>query len=131
MTEEQIETIAKIAHSANMYYCFSIGDWSQVMWDYAPPWQRDSAIEGVRAFIRNPNITAKETHQSWVGHKIADGWVYGEVKCPMKKTHPCLVPYEDLPLEQQLKDLIFRSIVSGLVEVFNEKPSGEEQSKVQ
>jgi len=43
--------------------------------------------------------------------KVDSGWVYGEVKDVEKKTHPCIVPYEQLPVEQQSKDYIFKGIV--------------------
>jgi hypothetical protein len=32
------------------------------------------------------------------------------VKDPEAKTHPCLVPYDDLPEYQQLKDRVFLAI---------------------
>ena len=38
------------------------------------------------------------------------------VKDADKKEHPCLVPYEQLPTEQKVKDAIFRVIVIGLVD---------------
>jgi hypothetical protein len=40
--------------------------------------------------------------------------VYGEVKDAEKKTHPCIVPYKDLPPEQQAKDHLFKAVVSAL-----------------
>lgn len=49
-----------------------------------------------------------------MAEKIADGWVYGEEKNLELKTHHCLVPWNDLPLAQQLKDRLFCSIVDAL-----------------
>ena len=46
--------------------------------------------------------------------KINDGWVYGEVKDAEKKTHPCIVPFEELPEFQQKKDALFCAIVDSL-----------------
>jgi hypothetical protein len=43
-----------------------------------------------------------------------EGWVYGETKDPVAKTHPCLVAYNDLPIEQQVKDHLFRAVVKAL-----------------
>ncbi len=40
---------------------------------------------------------AKNVHEVWSEGRIAEGWVYGESRDDVKKTHPCLVPYEDLP----------------------------------
>lgn len=46
--------------------------------------------------------------------EIADGWEYGPVKDPEAKEHPCLVPFSDLPREQQAKDFLFRAVVRAL-----------------
>jgi hypothetical protein len=46
--------------------------------------------------------------------KLDAGWVYGEVKDAEKKTHPCLVPFSELPPFQQQKDSLFCGIVDAL-----------------
>jgi hypothetical protein len=48
--------------------------------------------------------------------KIADGWIYGKVKNQnlVRPTHPCIVPFDQLPREQQAKDYIFRAVVHAL-----------------
>jgi hypothetical protein len=43
--------------------------------------------------------------------KKAAGWIYGPVKDPEKKEHPCIVPYDQLPIEQRTKDYLFKAIV--------------------
>lgn len=40
---------------------------------------------------------AKNVHEVWAKNRINDGWTYGTVCDNTAKTHPCLVPYEDLP----------------------------------
>jgi hypothetical protein len=35
-------------------------------------------------------------HEVWAQGRIDDGWKYGELRDDAKKTHPCIVPYEDL-----------------------------------
>ena len=49
-----------------------------------------------------------------MAQKVADGWTHGEVKDVEAKTHPCLVPFSALPVEQQAKDFIFRAVVHAL-----------------
>lgn len=109
--EAKVERIAKACHEANRAYCASMGDRSQAPWDLAPDWQRQSAIAGVQAVIDDPWVTPQQLHAAWMAQKEADGWVYGEVKDPDAKTHPCMVPFEELPAEQQAKDRIFSAIV--------------------
>lgn len=102
--------IAKTCHEVNRAYCLSIGDTSQPKWEDAPQWQRDSAIKGVEFHLNN-ETTPEQSHESWLKEKIDNGWVYGERKDAEKKTHPCIVPYEDLPKEQQVKDYLFKAVV--------------------
>ena len=108
------EDIARVCHEANRAYCRSLGDNSQSHWESAPDWQRQSAINGVRFTVANPKAPASASHESWMKEKLADGWTYGETKDPEKKTHPCIVPFEELPIEQQRKDMLFQAIVRAL-----------------
>lgn len=101
---------ARLAHEANRLYCLWLGDASQMPWDAAPAWQRDSALNGVQALFDGAG--PEELHESWMQQKVAEGWVYGNVKDPDKKTHPCLVPYADLPAGQRAKDTLFHDVVS-------------------
>lgn len=103
--------IAQLAHAINIAYCEAIGDLSQAAWDNAPDWQKKSAIAGVEMHLANPDATPEQSHESWLKQKIADGWVYGEVKDEKLKTHPCCLPYDELPAEQKAKDYLFRAAV--------------------
>lgn len=40
---------------------------------------------------------AKNVHEVWAAGRIADGWTYDGTRDDEQKTHPCLVPYEELP----------------------------------
>ena len=42
-------------------------------------------------------LMAKNVHEVWAMNRINDGWTYGPVRDDKLKTHPCLVPYEELP----------------------------------
>jgi hypothetical protein len=106
-----IQQIAELAHETNRVYCELIGDYSQLSWFEAYDWQRDSSILGVEFRLKNPEAPASSQHESWLKYKIAEGWKYGPIKDPEKKEHPCCVPYEELPLEQKIKDSLFTAIV--------------------
>lgn len=107
------EQVARICHEVNRAYCESLGDTSQASWEDAPQWQKDSALLGVELHL-NSDAGPKASHESWMQQKVNDGWVYGEEKNPEKKTHPCIVPFELLPIEQKAKDFIFRGVVHAL-----------------
>ena len=106
--------IAIVCHEANRAYCKTLGDDSQKPWGKAPAWQRDSALNGVKFHIENPDAKDSAAHESWMKEKVDAGWVYGDVKDEAAKTHPCIVPFDKLPLEQQKKDTLFRAIVHAL-----------------
>ena len=107
-----IEEIACVCHSVNKAYCYSIGDMSQVEWELAPDWQRDSAINGVKAHLDSGlTMQPEDSHISWMKQKESEGWVYGPTKDPVKKEHPCMLKYDDLPQSQRVKDFLFREIV--------------------
>lgn len=89
-------------------------DASQPKWEDAPDWQKNSALAGVRFHFENPNASASASHENWLKDKVADGWKYGPVKDPEKKEHPCCVPFDELPIQQRLKDYLFKSIVHAL-----------------
>ena len=40
---------------------------------------------------------SKNVHDVWAETRIQQGWTYGELRNDELKTHPCLVPYEELP----------------------------------
>jgi hypothetical protein len=109
-----IHDIAKVAHELNKAYCESIGDNSQPDWENAPEWQKSSAANGVQFHLDNPDAPPSASHDSWMKQKTEEGWKYGEVKDPVKKEHPCYVPYDQLPTEQKAKDYIFRQCVHSL-----------------
>ncbi len=44
-------------------------------------------------------------HRRWMAALLMDGWRYAPgKKDQFRKTHPCLVPYDDLPIEEKSKD---------------------------
>ncbi len=101
--------IAQAAHEVNRAWCLMNGDQSQVPWDEAPEWQKESAQIGVEGALAGN--TPQQSHELWYAHKHAQGWVYGAVKDAEKKMHPCMVSYESLPPEQKVKDHLFVSVV--------------------
>lgn len=108
-----IEQAAEICHEVNRAYCSQIGE-HQPPYDMAPDWQKNSAIDGVEFHLLNPNAGDDASHKNWLRQKEADGWTYGPTKDASAKQHPCMVPFEQLPRKQRVKDALFRSTVNAL-----------------
>ena len=47
---------------------------------------------------------SKNVHEVWAEARISQGWTYGEQRNDELKTHPCLVPYEELPESEKEYD---------------------------
>ena len=51
-------------------------------------------------------MLAKNVHNVWAQKRLSEGWKYGTARNDDRKEHPCLVPYEDLPEDERVYDLI-------------------------
>lgn len=123
-----IESIARVCHEANRALCEELGDHSQVAWSEAPDWQRLSTIDGIMYATGNVDLTPEDMHRSWMSRKVDDGWTFGPVKDAAIKTHPCLIPYDELPEIHKRKDALFLAIVRALsgLDTFSEAPTPAE-----
>lgn len=108
-----LDYTARVCHEVNRAYCASLGDDSQPAWEDAPEWQRSSARMGVELHTLG-DFGPEASHYAWMEEKCNTGWKYGPVKDPEKKEHPCIVPFAELPREQQAKDYIFRAVVHAM-----------------
>lgn len=106
--EIAVESAARACHEALRAYSLALGDTSHLPWDESTEEMRRLCRQGVEGVVRGDGPSS--SHEKWRQGKQAAGWVYGTEKDEGRKTHPCLVPYDDLPLMQQRKDQIFVSV---------------------
>lgn len=78
------------------------------------PWsKRDEAFRAqflsVIEMMTGPDrkSSPEELHDDWVRAYEAMGWRFGWERDPEAKTHPDMVPFEDLAFHEQIKDAVF------------------------
>lgn len=104
--------IARICHEANRALQIIQADPTipvSVAWLELDSETRLSAEVGVRGVLAGN--TPEQSHELWCRFKREHGWILGPVKDETFKEHPLLVPYDELPAAQQLKDALFSAIV--------------------
>lgn len=116
LEDELVIQAARTAHEVNRAYCATLGDLSQKPFAEAPEHAILSVIDGVGKIFSGAITSPEESHANWLAVKEADGWVYGETKDETAKTHPCMVPYDQLPPEQQYKDALFFAVVMSFLD---------------
>jgi hypothetical protein len=109
------EDIASVIHDANRRLQIVQGDLRpSPLWDEAPEYQVRESIASVELALADPERTPEQNHQGWMDRLFADGWQQGPVKDEHSKTHPLLVPFNEMPIEAQQKDRLFLAIVRAL-----------------
>lgn len=112
------KAIARVVHEANRALQIEQADPTipvSPSWDELDAETRESAVSGVLQVI--DGATPLQSHESWCTFKLEHGWKLGPVKDEIKKEHPLLVSYDELPESQRLKDHLFVAIVRTFVEV--------------
>lgn len=109
-----LDEAAKVAHELNRIWCRMLDDDSQVPWEEAPQWQKDSCMQGIAWRLSMPDAPISQQHDNWSAVKKTEGWTYGERRNEDEKTHPNLVPFGYLPWTQQVKDHLFRGVAEAL-----------------
>lgn len=101
LTEEQLDRAARICHLCWVSYQLGAGQGYNL-----EPDANDLAShrDAIAAILANPTMTAAENHENWMRFRQSEGWVWGPVKDKEKKTHPDLVPFDQLPDVEQRKD---------------------------
>ena len=111
------EFVARLCHEVNRSYSAAIGE-SKIlpMWEDLELEFKYSALRGVGYVATNDDATGRDMHDAWLVDKRNAGWRYGDVKSVDNKTHPNMVPYDQLHTTQQAKDAIFLTICRAFFE---------------
>ena len=111
-TKVEIEACARAGHEVNRVFCMAAGDVTHPPWEECPEWHKQSNRMQARYVLHNKYPA--EAHEAWRAEKEAAGWIHGPVRDPVKKQHPALMPYTDLPVEQKAKNHLFAATVKAL-----------------
>ena len=65
--------------------------------DYTPQTADTRGIELPEELKPLAEEMARNVHEVWALGRVKEGWKYGETRNDELKTHPGLVPYEELP----------------------------------
>lgn len=117
--QNRVETCARAAHEVNQVFCAAIGDPPSPSWDGLSDAQRNGVLAGAAHALAGGS--PKESHELWFESRLAEGWTFAEVKSFEKKTSPCMVSYDDLPLSQRAKDELFQSVVRAVAQALASK----------
>lgn len=107
--------IAHVCHEANRALQIEQADPAIPVsfgWEDLDEETKESAVSGVKGVL--DGNTPRQSHEGWMKFKFEHGWTLGPIKDEGKKEHPLLVPYDDLPYAQQIKDQLFFVIVQSL-----------------
>jgi len=111
---DPLEPVARVVHAAIRTWSTAHGQPEMPDWDMAPDWMKDSTFASIRFVLDNPEADAGAQHVQWMLQRQAQGWIYGPVRDEDEKTHPMLVPFEQLPVMEQKKDDLVAAIVKAL-----------------
>lgn len=105
VNESKLNLFAQKCHAEVSRIAERGGEPALPAWDELPEETRETTRRGVILGLHNPSPEA--SHERWSKEKIDAGWVYGPITDKANKIHNCLVPYEQLPEFQQMKDRVF------------------------
>lgn len=100
------EFIARVRYLG--WLCFQMGanlPLHDVPDDYSISQERlESLIYGTKMTLENPSMSAEDNHNLWMETKAKQGYIYGDKLDTIKKTHPSMVPFNELSETEQRKD---------------------------
>lgn len=116
LNEDDLLLVARIVHETMRSFASAHGADDIPSWDEAPEWMHQSTFAGIRFRLDKPGAPDGAQHDQWMEEKLASGWSYGAVKDPEAKTHPMLIPFNELPEVERRKDRLFSAVVDALTD---------------
>ena len=64
--------------------------------NYKPSPVDTSGVRLTDELVNLSEMLARNTHEVWAQARMSQGWTWGETRNDAAKTHPDLIPYEEL-----------------------------------
>ncbi len=71
---------------------------------YMPQPVDTSMVELTEELLQLTEVMASNVHDIWARGRMAEGWTWGPERDDVRKEHPCLVPYSELPDSEKAYD---------------------------
>lgn len=114
ISDEAATKIAQVVHESVRSWQKANDQPASPVWSRAAKWMKVASVEAVRWRLQNPNANVSAQHDRWMAEKVAAGWKYGRTKNGVKKTHPLMVPYRELPDIERRKDALVNAVIDSL-----------------
>ena len=107
--------IASVAHIALAALSEFAGEQDVVHeFDKLPDAQKEGLVAGVNMLIADLNAGADARHNAWMEKMLADGWKFSKKRSDEAKTHPRLVPFDQLLKKEIAKERLLHAIVRAM-----------------
>jgi hypothetical protein len=109
------DKIAVIVYEATRIFGDAFGDIARPRVEEASEWRLKGVKFGVERFVKNPDITLEEIHSTWVWGMVLAGWEWGRELDVNEMTHPDLVGYNRLSIQQKVRYRLLEVITKTLL----------------
>lgn len=114
-TVATLEGVCRIGWAAHTAWEWYIGEIANPEWIYLDPEKQREVADSVLWLKDHPTSSVAAQHDAWRAIKAAKGWQFGEDKDARAKTHPNMVPFDELPFSQQMKAKLWRHITFSIL----------------
>ena len=110
-----LENLAELAYETCASWSLIAGDNPGPHWEQLDETQKQGIIDGVRFVVEKPFTSIADQHDNWRAWMAGRGWTHGDTKTEPAKTHPNMVPFDELPWAQQRKANLFRHVIHAII----------------